>query len=130
MKLLFTFCLLVLSFGSFASSDDYHGDAVDLPGGYRWEPHDFEKCSVEPNGCKEVAVWGRYVVVKEPSTTCPAGYFFLLDTVDRVVSFMETVSCDPETSVEFKMLRDKSETVAVVFIKDRPHVMIPLEHHG
>lgn len=85
---------------------------------YQYNPPGFEVCEVGETICQEVGADGRYILVKaDGGTMCPAGYYFLLDSVAREVLPITTKTCDP--TVVLTLAKSKSRDRYLIVIEER-----------
>ncbi|HHS7556462.1 TPA: hypothetical protein ACTPQ1_004756 [Salmonella enterica] len=63
---------------------------------YKYDPPSFEVCSNDSSKCEEVQRHDEYILVHaDGGETCPAGYYFVLDSKAQEILPVDTVTCDP-----------------------------------
>lgn len=96
---------------------------------YHYNPPGFEVCEGDAGECQEVGADGRYILVKaDGGTTCPAGYYFVLDSVAKEVLPVTTKTCDP--TVVLTLAKSKSRDRHLIVIEERGEMLgaIELDH--
>ncbi|QVW55289.1 hypothetical protein pEaSNUABM29_00249 [Erwinia phage pEa_SNUABM_29] len=67
---------------------------LDKP--YQYNPPSFEVCAGDSNACEEVQRHDEYILIHaKGGATCPAGYYFVLDSKAQEILPVNTVTCDP-----------------------------------
>lgn len=85
---------------------------------YQYNPPGFEVCENGETTCQEVGADGRYILVKaDGGAMCPAGYYFLLDSVAKEVLPVTTKTCDP--TVVLTLAKSKSRDRHLIVIEER-----------
>ncbi|AWN09155.1 hypothetical protein MLDJOKPK_00257 [Salmonella phage SPAsTU] len=63
---------------------------------YNYNPPSFEVCSNGSNTCEEIQRHDEYILIHaNGGETCPAGYYFVLDSKAQEILPVNTVTCDP-----------------------------------
>ncbi|ECS6386516.1 hypothetical protein BZZ77_24460 [Salmonella enterica subsp. enterica serovar Saintpaul] len=63
---------------------------------YQYNPPSFEVCTGDDGRCEEVSRHDEYILVHaKGEETCPAGYYFLLNSKAQEIVPVETITCDP-----------------------------------
>ena len=85
---------------------------------YHYNPPGFEVCEGDAGECQEVGADGRYILVKaDGGTTCPAGYYFVLDSVAKEVLPVTTKT----------LAKSKSRDRHLIVIEERGEMLGAIE---
>lgn len=82
---------------------------------YRYNPPSFDVCTSQTDVCSEQGQHEKYRLIKaDGGSTCPAGYYFVLDDEAREIIPVDTVTCDPTLKVELgQNIKTKKHLIVV-----------------
>lgn len=125
-------CVLAFFFSLSVAASTQVNDLLLTPNNntdYQYNPPGFEVCEIGETICQEVGADGRYILVKaDGGTMCPAGYYFLPDSVAKEVLPITTKTCDP--TVVLTLAKSKSRDRYLIVIEERGKMAgaIELDH--
>lgn len=94
---------------------------------YVYNPPEFTVCTTETTDCKPVGEKDEFLLVHKPGTSsCPAGYYFMLNTKERVAEPVNTATCDPSLTLSFA----QSSRSLDLALFGRPIGSIPLDREA
>ena len=121
MKLIVAILAALITFSAISMETQ-----APLPGGHIYNPPGYGACAVNESLCTEVAKYDGYVVLRETSATCPAGYYYLVNNNEMVIDELDTVECDPSVEFKFQQPAGDPQTYAVMYVNGQPSKMFPL----
>ena len=86
----------------------------------------FSVCSQHEELCTDVARYEHYVIVRQPSEKCAAGYFYLVDNNLMEITGLDAETCSPNVEWKFQFVGESPEAVAVLYVDGKPYRMYNL----
>lgn len=97
---------------------------TSVPANY--QPPGYGYCQAHESECSEVAQFEQYIVLHEPNSKCPAGYYYLINNEDRTLVGLETETCSDSVSFKFQQPTAAGPVMAVMYVSGMPRKMFPL----
>ncbi|AFQ96652.1 hypothetical protein G173_gp107 [Erwinia phage phiEaH2] len=119
--------VLVSSFAVSASTSV--GDLLLTDSQYQYNPPPFEVCTTKADVCSELGQHDHFILVKaDGGATCPAGYYFVLDSAAKEIIPVDTVTCDPTLKVTLAKNTKTKKHLVVVEQQGKTVGSVPLDN--
>lgn len=119
--------VLVSSFAVNASTSV--SDLLISDAQYNYSPPSFEVCTTQANACSELGQHDHFILVKaDGGATCPAGYYFVLDSAAKEIIPVDTVTCDPTLKVTLAKNTKTKKHLVVVEQQGKTVGSVPLDN--
>ncbi|ANZ48217.1 hypothetical protein ASESINO_204 [Erwinia phage vB_EamM_Asesino] len=100
---------------------------ADTP--YSYNPPSFEVCTTQADVCSELGQHDHFILVKaDGGASCPAGYYFVLDSAAKEIIPVDTVTCDPTLKVTLAKNTKTKKHLVVVEQQGKTVGSVPLEN--
>ncbi|QVW28709.1 hypothetical protein pEaSNUABM8_00212 [Erwinia phage pEa_SNUABM_8] len=97
----FLLCALVFS-GAVAANTTVADLTLKSAVDARYSPPTFAVCTTNDTDCYEAASMEEFTLIHKPGdTSCPAGYYFMLNRKEGVVDNVNTATCDASLKLSF-----------------------------
>lgn len=121
------FVVAMFSFNATASTSVSDLLISETP--YTYNPPSFEVCTTQADTCSELGQHDHFILVKvDGGATCPAGYYFVLDSAAKEIIPVDTATCDPTLKVTLAKNTKTKKHLVVVEQQGKTVGSVPLEN--